>query len=618
MEQIKKLTYKLRAGTFFLSFCFVILGLTANAQSCDFTNDLTLGHTNNRNTAADYSTLYFLTNANTDTIVQISTTGGNFTNLKTGYYKVYAFNYRTSGAQPSPIPTSLMVGDVFTTGTCTGGCFKTFAYSGLSGTTVKVCNTKVCETDVLEVGGSGYNNSAGYSQLYVLVDLSGNIAATSTTGSFGAAPVTWNGYSVYMVNYQTASVTTQLNVGQAFPGALNLAGCCYDTKAAEPVTVVPTPTVTPTATNACVGTTNNVSLTGNATNTSYAWSLSAPSGYTGPTTGQVTPVAGAATISIAIDDVNTAQGPYSLTITPIAKDAIVNCVGISQTQNFQARPEPVLSTTDPTVSCSAATVALASATNCPGCSYTATACTGCSGSIPITQGTTTFTLNGATSTTFTATNSYDGGTNLCVSDPVTYNFLASPFNCLSPLPITLLSFEGKTVNKINELYWKTSTEVNSAYFEVEKSYDAVGFNKLGEKQAAGNSNTVLQYQFTDQNPKVGNNFYRLKMVDADGSYKYSNIINLPFQTKKPVITNIVPNPAHNDVTINVYSPDDMQIMLKIYNIEGKIIFDSEKEALANIGFNANINVSTWSKGVYSITLLDKAGNVLNTAKFVKM
>ena len=182
----------------------------------------------------------------------------------------------------------------------------------------------------------------------------------------------------------------------------------------------------------------------------------------------------------------------------------------------------------------------------------------------------------------------------------------------------MLSFEGKTVNKINELYWKTSTEVNSAYFEIEKSYDAVGFNKLGEKQAAGNSNTVLQYQFTDQNPKVGNNFYRLKMVDADGTFKYSNIINLPFQTKKPVITNVAPNPAHNDVAINVYSPDDMQILMKIYNVEGKIIFDSEREAIANIGFNTNINVSTWSKGVYSITLLDKAGNVLNTAKFVKM
>ncbi|MBS1752906.1 MAG: T9SS type A sorting domain-containing protein [Ferruginibacter sp.] len=94
------------------------------------------------------------------------------------------------------------------------------------------------------------------------------------------------------------------------------------------------------------------------------------------------------------------------------------------------------------------------------------------------------------------------------------------------LPVNLLYFTAKEDKGINILSWKTATEINSAYFTIEKSNDGNNYTPIGIVNAAGNSSTEISYSFTDNKPSIGKNYYRLVMVDKDASFAYSNIVML--------------------------------------------------------------------------------------------
>ena len=84
------------------------------------------------------------------------------------------------------------------------------------------------------------------------------------------------------------------------------------------------------------------------------------------------------------------------------------------------------------------------------------------------------------------------------------------------LPVELTKFTGYNDGDVNVLNWTTASELNSLKFEVEKSLDAINFTYIGERPAAGNSSLPLNYSLVDEHPIVGNNYYRLKMIDMDG------------------------------------------------------------------------------------------------------
>jgi len=120
---------------------------------------------------------------------------------------------------------------------------------------------------------------------------------------------------------------------------------------------------------------------------------------------------------------------------------------------------------------------------------------------------------------------------------------ASTYLPLSPLPVSLLSFTGEQKNNVHVLKWKTSSEANSHYFHVERQVQGSStFQVIGRVEAAGNSSVTRQYSLTDFQPAMGNNFYRLQMVDQDGSYSYSNIVLLKILSDKSLLT-VFPNPT---------------------------------------------------------------------------
>jgi photosystem II stability/assembly factor-like uncharacterized protein len=138
----------------------------------------------------------------------------------------------------------------------------------------------------------------------------------------------------------------------------------------------------------------------------------------------------------------------------------------------------------------------------------------------------------------------------------------------APLPVTLSSFEGSLVNKSALLKWTTATEQNTKSFEVEKSVDRVNFYNIGSVRAAGASTTRKDYSLTDQ--RLGdNNYYRLKVVDVDGQFKYSQVVLIKFNQSKQNVW-VVSNPIKDNIGVG-FAKQGNQAKLQLINLNGAVI-----------------------------------------------
>lgn len=98
---------------------------------------------------------------------------------------------------------------------------------------------------------------------------------------------------------------------------------------------------------------------------------------------------------------------------------------------------------------------------------------------------------------------------------------ASVLRPLNILPVTFVSFTAQKQRAASLLRWETTNEVNAHSFDVERSNDAVNYQKIGAVTAAGNTTGLTKYQFVDQQPLTGYNYYRLKQIDRNGVFKHT-------------------------------------------------------------------------------------------------
>ena len=111
---------------------------------------------------------------------------------------------------------------------------------------------------------------------------------------------------------------------------------------------------------------------------------------------------------------------------------------------------------------------------------------------------------------------------------------------VSVLPVTLLDFSGKLNGTKVDLNWKTANEMNTDHFTVERSNDGINFIPIGNVKAKGSLSTVTNYDLVDPIPIKGLNYYRLKMVDLDGSFVYSKTIIIRINNNVELTTSIRP------------------------------------------------------------------------------
>jgi uncharacterized delta-60 repeat protein len=185
------------------------------------------------------------------------------------------------------------------------------------------------------------------------------------------------------------------------------------------------------------------------------------------------------------------------------------------------------------------------------------------------------------------------------------DFIVMRYNSSNTLPVVLTSFTGVAGKNASELYWSTTSEINSSYFVVERSSGVTEFVSIGNVKAHGNSAQFQQYSWVDLQPLKGDNFYRLKQVDNDGKYTYSKIVHI-FFSDEPYLK-IYPNPAKNTVTLNGLTAG---ASITIFNSLGKNISD-----YSAAGYQYTINIKDLANGIYFIRI--KQGAKLTTLKFVK-
>ena len=167
-----------------------------------------------------------------------------------------------------------------------------------------------------------------------------------------------------------------------------------------------------------------------------------------------------------------------------------------------------------------------------------------------------------------------------------------------PLPVSLLSFTAAKNNSAVALNWLTASEQNSSLFEVERSTNGETYTRIGVVRAAGNSSTKLSYQLNDNEPYLGLNYYRLKMVDTDGSFEYSEVRQVNFGNRDLRILSAYPNPAQNEIVLNVAAPKGYKnAQLRILNAQGSVAMSQDVTEDLSDDY-INLNISALAKGVY--------------------
>ncbi|MEM9821941.1 MAG: alpha/beta fold hydrolase [Bacteroidota bacterium] len=123
--------------------------------------------------------------------------------------------------------------------------------------------------------------------------------------------------------------------------------------------------------------------------------------------------------------------------------------------------------------------------------------------------------------------------------------------CLIALPVELLDFYGKNIDRVHQLHWRTASETGSDYFSIEHSLDGLAFQEVGTVQSVGYADDIQSYAFTYHHPKTGLNYYRLKQVDRSGNFEYSPVIGLENHSMPEI--SIYPNPVDDQFYIQTTS-----------------------------------------------------------------
>lgn len=142
-----------------------------------------------------------------------------------------------------------------------------------------------------------------------------------------------------------------------------------------------------------------------------------------------------------------------------------------------------------------------------------------------------------------------------------------------PMDVKLFSFDARLQNKTGVLTWVTDFEQNNHYFEVQRSEDGVKFDKRGYVDSRGNSTVKQTYTYNDElNTSAKIVYYRLKMVDLDGTFEYSKTIAIRIAGSFSAETfSVYPNPFRGDVKVRISSSEDVKATFRLISFDGKEI-----------------------------------------------
>ncbi|TRX56071.1 T9SS type A sorting domain-containing protein [Fulvivirga sp. M361] len=164
------------------------------------------------------------------------------------------------------------------------------------------------------------------------------------------------------------------------------------------------------------------------------------------------------------------------------------------------------------------------------------------------------------------------------------------------LPVEFLYTEVQ-VTEENEVLvsWATATELNNDYFVVERSVDGVNYDAVKSVDGAGNSEQVLTYEVIDNQVTSGVYFYRIKQVDFDGNFDYSDIARVSIADNSSFEIKAYPNPTDGPVMLNISAANDEVVKLVIRSIQGEV-----KKMIESSDLSVQVDMSSFPKGYYFV------------------
>jgi hypothetical protein len=183
------------------------------------------------------------------------------------------------------------------------------------------------------------------------------------------------------------------------------------------------------------------------------------------------------------------------------------------------------------------------------------------------------------------------------------------------IPVELVSFSAISNGTDISLNWATATEVNNFGFEIQRSGDKTNFLTLGFVKGKGTTNEYQNYSWKDKNPNPGINNYRLKQIDINGSFKYSDVIEFD---SKPIdsydLGQNYPNPFNPSTVIRFTLPTAGKVTLTVYNSLGEVVKTLINTSMETGYHEVHFNAENLPSGLYLYKL--KAGAFTQTKKML--
>jgi len=175
-----------------------------------------------------------------------------------------------------------------------------------------------------------------------------------------------------------------------------------------------------------------------------------------------------------------------------------------------------------------------------------------------------------------------------------------PFECTKN-PVELLQFEGEVKAEGNLLQWVTASESNNAHFNIARSLDGKNFEDIAVINSMGDSQSIQAYTHLDRTAPNGLVYYQLSQTDLNGLVEILSTISLQRGERALSLENVYPIPAERQVSIHFQNPNSGQLQLKVMNIHGQEVFQSNSTIQSGLN-ELQLDVNNWSDGVYILQL----------------
>jgi len=183
------------------------------------------------------------------------------------------------------------------------------------------------------------------------------------------------------------------------------------------------------------------------------------------------------------------------------------------------------------------------------------------------------------------------------------------------LPVELVDFKAAALKDRVLLNWTTQTESNFDRYIIEHSMDSENFVPIGNVIAAGTSFGTLNYDYVHDTPWTGINYYRLKLLELDGSFTYSNVSPVVFKRDENILLPR-PNPANSTIQIDLPLGFTEHVALSVFDGSGRMV-KNVRIIVGNGPSFVNIPVGDLDAGIYSIHLFDRQENHIGSGRFMK-